>query len=339
MSIDHPYELLALILELQGAIRDAVVASCEERALEDLADVVEDGSAGDTIYAVDRVSEALLLGFFAERVAPRWPLILIAEGLPPEGVVLPVGSDPERALIRVIVDPIDGTRGLMYQKRPAWVLTGIAPNRGQATRLSDIFLAAQTEIPLVKQHLCDQLWAVAGEPARAERLNRLNGERRALSLRPSREHGIAHGFATISRFFPGARELLAAVDEAMVRATLGPPQPGKAHCFEDQYICSGGQLYELMAGHDRFIADLRPLLDRYLAARGEALGICCHPYDLCTALIAHQAGVILTDERGAPFDAPLNLEADVAWVGYANRAIRAQLEPALQAALREHGLI
>lgn len=339
MQIDSPHELLSLILELHVQIRDAVVASCEERALEDLADVVEDGSDGDTIYAVDRVSEALLLGFFAERVAPRWPLILIAEGLPPEGVVLPVGWDPERALIRVIVDPIDGTRGLMYQKRPAWILTGVAPNRGHGTRLSDTFLAVQTEIPLVKQHLCDQLWAIAGEPTRAERLNRLNGERRTLSLRPSREHGIAHGFATISRFFPGARELLAAVDEAMVRATLGPPQPGKAQCFEDQYICSGGQLYELMAGHDRFIADLRPLADRYLATRGEALGICCHPYDLCTALIAHQAGVILTDERGAPLDAPLNLEADVAWVGYANRAIRAQLEPALQAALRDHGLI
>jgi hypothetical protein len=33
-------------------------------------------------------------------------------------------------------------------------------------------------------------------------------------------------------------------------------QPGKTHCFEDQYICSGGQLYELMAGHDCFAAHI-----------------------------------------------------------------------------------
>lgn len=336
--IPHSDQLLALILELQAQIRDAVVAACEQHALEDLAGVAEDEAAGDTIYAVDRVSEALLVAFFAERVAPRWPLVLIAEGLPPEGVVLPPGLDPAAALIRVIVDPIDGTRGLMYQKRAAWVLTGVAPNRGPATRLSEIVLAAQTEIPLVKQHLCDVLWASADGPMQAERLNRLTGERRALTLRPSRAASIAHGFATVSRFFPGAREVLAAIDEAVVRATLGPPQLGKAQCFEDQYICSGGQLYELIAGHDRFVADLRPLLERYLAARGEALGICCHPYDLCTALVARQAGVILTNERGAALDAPLDVEADVGWVGYANTAIQAQIEPALQAALRAHGL-
>lgn len=337
--IPHSDDLLALILELQGQIRDTVVAACEQHALEELAGVAEDETSGDTIYAVDRVSEALLVAFFAERVAPRWPLVLLAEGLPPEGVVLPVGLDPAAALIRVIVDPIDGTRGLMYQKRSAWVLTGVAPNRGTATRLSEIVLAAQTEIPLVKQHLCDVLWASADGPMRAERLNRLNGERRVLTLRPSRAVSIAHGFATVSRFFPGARELLAAIDEAVVRATLGPPQLGKAQCFEDQYICSGGQLYELIAGHDRFVADLRPLLEHYLAARGEALGICCHPYDLCTALVARQAGVILTDERGAAFDAPLNVEADVGWVGYANAAIRAQIEPALQAALQTYELL
>ena len=41
---------------------------------------------------------------------------------------------------------------------------------------------------------------------------------------------------------------------------MGPAVAGKAACFEDQYLSTGGQLYELMAGHDRFIADIRPLL-------------------------------------------------------------------------------
>ena len=143
----------------------------------------------------------------------------------------------------------------------------------------------------------------------------------------------------VARFFPGAREELAAIDEEIVAAALGPVRPGKAHCFEDQYISTGGQLYELMAGHDRFVADLRPLLESVLARRGLALGICCHPYDLATELIAREAGVVVTDPRGAPLDAPLDVEADLAWVGYANQAIRAQVEPLLQAALRRRGLM
>jgi hypothetical protein len=339
MPIQDRDALLGLILQLHAQIRDAVVAACERRALEDLAGVAEDDAAGDTIYAVDRVSEAVLVGFFAEHVAPRWPLVLVGEGLPDGIVTLPEGLPQHEAVIRVIVDPIDGTRGLMYQKRPAWILTGVAPNKGPATRLSDIELAVQTEIPLVKQHLCDVLWATAGGALHAERLNRLTGEQAPIQLRPSQARSIAHGFATVSRFFPGMREELAAIDDGVVRAVLGPPQTGKAQCFEDQYISSGGQLYELIAGRDRFVADLRPLLDRHQASRGQALGICCHPYDLCTALIARQAGVLLTDETGNPFDGPFDIEADVGWIGYANAAIRAQIEPALLGALRERGLL
>jgi hypothetical protein len=143
----------------------------------------------------------------------------------------------------------------------------------------------------------------------------------------------------VSRFFPGAREELAAIDEEIVRGALGPVQPGKAHCFEDQYISTGGQLYELMAGHDRFVTDVRPLMERSLAARGLRLGICCHPYDLATELIAREAGVIVTDVAGGPLDAPLDVASEVSWAGYANARIRAQVEPLLHAALRTRGLL
>jgi hypothetical protein len=36
--------------------------------------------------------------------------------------------------------------------------------------------------------------------------------------------------------------------------------------------------------------------------------------------------------------APLDLASDVAWVGYANEAIRAQVEPALHAAMTANGV-
>lgn len=330
--------LLAPIVGLHERIRDAVVEACERTSLDEIARIDKDDE-GDTIYALDRVSENVLMELFESEVATIAPLVLVAEGLPSAGVMLPRGAKESEAMWRIIVDPIDGTRGLMYQKRSAWVLTGVARNGGGDTNLQDIELAVQTEIPLIKQHLSDTVWAFRGQGVKGYRMNRLTGEQYYLKLRPSRAKTIAHGFAMIARFFPGAREELAAIDEEIVRRALGPVHPGKAHCFEDQYISTGGQLYELMAGHDRFVADLRPMLERALEGRGLALGICCHPYDLCTELIARELGVMVTDATGAPLSAPLNLEADVTWVGYANEHIRAQIEPLLKAVLEERGLL
>ncbi len=336
--------LLQPIRTLHERIRDAVIDAFERAQsaqADTLAAVVDDrDDEGDTIYAVDRVSEEVLVHFFETEIAPRWPIVLVAEGLPGGSITLPRGTSDADARWRVIVDPIDGTRGLMYQKRSGWILTGVAPQSSKHTpTLADIELAVQTEIPLVKQHLCDSVWAVRGGGVRAERLNRLTGERQPLTLRPSRAATIAHGFAMISRFFPGARAELAAIDDEIVQAVLGPVRPGKAHCFEDQYVSTGGQLYELMTGHDRFVADLRPLMESVLARRGLALGICCHPYDLCTELIARELGVVITDEQGEPLRAPLDVDANVTWVGYANAKIRAQIEPALRQALLTRGLL
>jgi fructose-1,6-bisphosphatase/inositol monophosphatase family enzyme len=329
--------LLGPIRQLHAMIRDEVVRATERAAVEDLAQIDRDGE-GDTIYAIDRVSEELVIDFIEREISHRAPVVLIAEGLHGGKMALPRGARETDAAWRIIVDPIDGTRGLMYQKRSAWILTGVAANRGEQTSLADIELAVQTEVPLVKQHLSDTLWAVRGAGAEGERFNRLSGETYKLMSRPSRARSIAHGFAMVARFFPGAREELAAIDEEIVRGALGPPRHGKAHCFEDQYISTGGQLYELMAGHDRFVADLRPLMEQVLGRRGQSLGICCHPYDLCTELIARELGVIVTDERGEPLAAPLDVETDVAWVGYANAAIRAQIEPLLRRALEDRGL-
>jgi fructose-1,6-bisphosphatase/inositol monophosphatase family enzyme len=340
----HDHErLLAQLCALHEDIRDTVVAQAERQSIEALAAVEDDDAPGDTIFAVDRVGEERLVAFFEREIAPHRPLVLVAEGLRDTGygpgtLVLPREAAEDDADVRILVDPIDGTRPYMYQKRSAWILTGVAPNRGAQTRLRDIELALQTEIPLVKQHLSDALWAVREGGVRAERYNRLTGERTPVALHPSAATSIAQGFASISRFFPGVREELAAIDEEVVQGALGPVQRGKTHCWEDQYICTGGQLYELMAGHDRFIADLRPLVEPLLAQRGLALGICCHPYDLASFLVAEEAGVILTDGLGHPLDAPLTIEADVAWTGFANAAIRAQIEPHLTDALRRRGL-
>jgi hypothetical protein len=141
------------------------------------------------------------------------------------------------------------------------------------------------------------------------------------------------------RFFPGVRDVLAAIDDEIVLGAVGPAQSGKAQCFEDQYTSTGGQLYELMTGHDRFTADLRAHLGTVATERGLSRPLCCHPYDLCTELIAREAGVIVTNVAGGPLKAPLAVEPDVSWAGYANERIRATIEPLLQAALQKRGLL
>ncbi len=331
-------EFLEPVSQLHGRIRDAVVRACEESDTGEMSGIAKE-EEGDTIYAIDRVSEELLLDFFREQVTASDPMVLIAEGITGGQIVLPESASEKDARWRIIMDPIDGTRGIMYQKRSAWILTGVAPNTGSDTSLQDIEFAIQTEIPTVKQHLSDIVWAFRGQGVHAERYNRLTGDRSALELVPSSARTIAHGFAMISRFFPGAREVLAEIDEEVVREALGPVEPGKAHCFEDQYVCTGGQLYELMAGHDRFNADLRPLMEKVLARRGAMLGICCHPYDICTELIARELGVLITDEFGESLDAPLRVDADLSWIGYANRHIRQQIEPLLYEALAKRELL
>jgi hypothetical protein len=338
-AIRDEQSLLDLVRAIHERIRARVLAAAGAGTAEALS-AVAGHHAGDTIYAVDRLTEDALVEGFAE-LAREWPCLLVAEGLGTDGrALLPAGTPADRVEIVVIVDPIDGTRGFMYGKRPAWILTGVAPlpPGGRPPTLADIRLAVQTEIPLAKQHLADTVWAVAGAGVAAERWDRISGARQPLALRPSQAPDLAHGFASLAKFFPGTRAELAAIDDALVARLLGPPPPGAALVFDDQYLCSGGQLYELASGHDRFVADLRPLLAPVMRARGDNPALCAHPYDLCTELCAREAGVVVTDPAGRPLAAPLDVDSDVAWVGYANRRLADTVGPALRAELAARGL-
>jgi len=333
--ISNAFELLTHVRHIHAAIRDSIVAACKRQAIESLSTIVAE-QAGDAVFAIDRIAEEVLLEHFSV-LGQKRSFLLIAEGLGESGLAtFPAGLDPEDAELCIVIDPIDGTRGLMYQKRAAWILTGIAPNRGLQTSITDIELAVQTEIPLLKQHLCDSLWAIAGQGVSGERYNRLTQEQHALMPRPSQAPTIVQGYGNIARFFPGGRAELAAIDDELVERVCGPVIVGKPQTFEDQYISTGGQLYELMMGHDRWIADLRGAL----AARTRIpTGLCCHPYDICTELIAREAGVIVTDEQNRPVSVPLDVFTNLSWIGYANRAIYEQLAPALHTLLAEHDLL
>ncbi len=337
--MDRLNQIAESIKELHEIIRDRVLSTCENSSLQQLSEVVHEGK-GDTIYSIDRISEELIVEYFETEIVGIAPVILIAEGLSEDGhIVLPSGASEKDAEFRIIMDPIDGTREIMYQKRSAWILTGIAPNRGEDTNLQDIEFAVQTEIPIVKQHQSDVITAYKGKGIEARRYNRISGEYQPIHLQPSSAQSIKHGFAMIARFFHGARDILAQIEEEVIASIFGHIKTGKALCFEDQYLSTGGQIYELISGHDRFIADLRPLLENVMMERGVGLGLCCHPYDLCTELIARESGVIITDERGNPVNSKLNITENISWIGFANESIRREVEPHLVDTLRKYHLI
>lgn len=313
--------ILSRLREMQAALRTALRAHMLAQAPEVWSRTVRDG-AGDTIFGIDAAVEDLLLDHCA-RWGDEQHFVLLAEGLDDGGVEF---GRPGRggAPFRLLVDPVDGTRGLMFDKRSAFCLMGAAPDRGPDTTLQDIAVAVMTELPTTRQATSDVLWAVRGQGARGERLDLAGGRARELPLVPSAATTLRHGFATVDAYFPGGKVLLAELEEAILQRALGPWNPAKAEVYADQYICSGGQLAELALGRDRFVLDVRPLAHRKLGATSS---LCCRPYDLCAMLIAEEAGCIVCDPFGQPLRAPLDTTSDVAFAGYANRTLATRLQP------------
>jgi len=311
-----------LLCRLQDEIRDAV-RTAQRRGVKRMTRVAAVTSA-DTIYAIDKVSEATVLAWFTAHWPRRWPIELVMEGIDERhgAVTFPRGTPVGRTLFKCILDPIDGTRGLMYDKRSAWSLAALAPQRGAKTSLADIVVAAMTELPVSKQDRVDQLSVVRNRGVKAWRIDLRTGRRTGFTPRPSRAKGVAHGFASFAKFFPPGKAWLAEREEKLWRA-LGEG----AEIFDDQYLSSGGQVYELLMGHDRFVADLRPLA---FAALKVKTSLACHPYDICTALIAQELGCVITAPNGQPLRAPLDTTTPVAWLGYANKALARRIGPKLR---------
>ena len=178
------------------------------------------------------------------------------------------------------------------------------------------------------------LWAEKGKGAGGKRVDLRNGDEQSLTFSPSKATTIDHGFASISDFFPGTKVLAGQVMEHLVAQLIGPADVTRATVFEDQYISTGGQFYELIVGHDRFNADLRPIFYRL---QKQPEGMCCHPYDCATMLIAREVGVVLTDGLGRPLDGPLDVTSGISWAGYANSQLQRLIEPILSGYLKSLG--
>jgi hypothetical protein len=305
---------------------------------DDLARPIE-RVGGDMIYELDRHVEPVIEGEIDAWPEDWKPLLLIAEGLNESGRKR-FGRDADPLRYRLLVDPIDGTRGLMYDKRSAWFAAAIVPDDGEATSLEQSAAAVLVELPTTKQAWADAWVAARGRPTWGQRASVDGTRMQDLSPAPSRADSLRDGFGHIVSFFPGTKMLAAELLERIVRVTLGRGEPGEAQVFDDQYISTSGQLVELMIGHDRFCSDLRPLLQRIGSREGQAgdQGLVCHSYDMAGWLVAQQAGVIVTDGFGRPLQLPLDVHHPVHWCGYANADLQAQIQPVILAWLSQRGL-
>jgi fructose-1,6-bisphosphatase/inositol monophosphatase family enzyme len=328
-NLDHR-TLITRLRVLQADIRASLRAHMRSQEQAVWARTVRD-DAGDTIFGIDADVEDVLVQHCQEWGKTQH-FVLIAEGIDPDGIQF---GQPGRGgpPFRLLADPIDGTRGLMYDKRSAWCLMGIAPDKGPATKLSDIEVAVMTELPTTRQATSDVLWATVGQGAKAERHDISTGAPRPLALVPSQATDLRHGFASVSNFFQGGKELIARLEEAILLRALGEWNAQKAEVYSDQYISSGGQLAEVALGRDRFVLDVRPLVHKKL---GKSSSLACRPYDVVTARIAIEAGCVVCDPFGGPLDAPLDTTTNVAFACYSNRALADRLIPIVADEVRRH---
>lgn len=323
-----------LLCGLHREIQETLLKA-RERQARDFANVAAVTSA-DTIYVIDRLSEEAIFAWFEREWPKTWPVELVMEGLDDgEEATFPRGTPVEKTLFKCILDPIDGTRGLMYDKRSAWILTGLAPQRGAKTNLADIELAVMTELPTSKQWRADQISAVRGGGVAgvvAKAFDVRGGKAKRFRPRLSEARDFKHGFAALSRFFPEGKGLIAKLEEEMWHELLGGAKTLPL-VFDDQYISTGGQLYEILVGHDRMLGDIRPDV---FAKLGIVSSLTCHPYDICTELILREMGGIVEDLEGKPLRDPLDVTSPVTWVAFANPVLARQVRPVLRRLVKKY---
>jgi len=329
----------ACLLETGQAVRTQTIKSLKEKERNRLVAIAKEAKE-DAIFGIDKDVEEPIIETLAKYADSLGGILLIAEGISENGepLAIPAGIDPETAFWQVIIDPIDGTRGLMYDKRSGFFLAGAAPNNGIETRLSDILVSVMVELPTTRQYLTDSFSAIRSEGFQCFRENLITKEKLTCPALVSQEQTLIRGFAQIARYAPPGREILAAIDDELLYRLYPELADKKVLIFEDQYISTGGQMYEMLMGHDRFTADLRGRLGVYFKKKGLRPTFSSHPYDAAAFLIAEEAGCILTNSYGEKHDTPLDLETPADYILYANQTLYEHIWPVLKAIMEEKGL-
>lgn len=330
----HADALARLLWRAHQYMRDNVRRALIEQSQDELTAVAAQAEV-DTIYGIDTIAEHSLLEFLEQHHQEAPPFLLVGEF--ETGEAIPFGAGAPQ--FRVLCDPIDGTRLLMYAKASGWILSGILPEKGNDSRLADIIFSLQTEIPIPKYAYMDTLWAAAGSGAFRLRENVQTQQSATQQLYADHSSDLRHSFISFIKLFPRGKKWVSEIEEDFLRIALGEGANEPASVFEDQHLATGGQIYALILGQSKLVVDIRPNFNQIWRSRTEPTVLCAHPYDLAGWLIAREAGVAIRNVAGGPFDGPTHATAEIGWIGFANEALARRYQENLLTVLRQHDII
>src|SRR3954452_23972825 len=262
-----------LVRELALALREQVVPHVGSHVARAHSG---DAVGGDVTFAIDADAEELLQSFLAER-APD-----VAFYSEDAGLVVPSGTTPKHVLV---VDPVDGTRPALAGLESCCVSVAAAPY-GDGVTMADVTVGCVVEIPSGRVLLAERgAGLVEGGPSRLSATERL--ERmfwifgfRGRPARPLTE--VLGNLIDISSVGGASFDLGSACFDTMCVVD------GRL----DAYVEPGPLLVEQVPG-------MREEFERV----GGGAVLNNSPYDLAAAaLIASEAGAVVTDAAGEPFD-------------------------------------
>jgi len=321
--------LMELVREIEQATRTLLQSALAGGDLGSLSRTVSEG-AGDTTFGLDLPSEELLTGWLTES-ARRSPLSVMTEDsgwrhLGPD----PSGGEPvelsgfDHGGPRIAFDPVDGTRNLMADLRSAWTVVSFAPPGASKPRLSDLTGGIVAELPTSRARSKRVLSAERGGACRVEEIELLSGDRLSdRILAADTDDRVDHGYFPFFRYMHDLGVATAQLETDFLVRLAQEESADVRNCYDDQYICSAGQLVLLAEGTYRFAVDPRA----FLAERRGRPTITTKPYDIGGAVLCAQAaGCVVTAADGSALDFPIDTHSPISFVGYANAATHLRLE-------------
>jgi myo-inositol-1(or 4)-monophosphatase len=262
-----------LVRELALALREHVLPQVGSHAARAHAG---DAAGGDVTFAIDARAEQLLHSFLSER-APD-----VAFYSEDAGLVLPGTAKPQHVLV---VDPVDGTRPALAGLESCCVSVAAAPF-GENVTMGDVTVGCCVEIPSGRVFLAERgAGLVEGGPTRLsanERIDRM--------------------FWTFGFRGRPARPLIEVLAELIDASSVGGAcfDLGSA-CFDTMCVVDG-RLDAYVEPGPLLVEQVSGMREEFERVGGGAV-LNNSPYDLAAAaLIASEAGAVVTDAAGDPYD-------------------------------------
>ena len=235
-----------------------------------------DAAGGDVTFAIDAHAEELLQSFLSQH-APD-----VAFYSEDAGLVVPGDAKPQHVLV---VDPVDGTRPALAGLESCCVSVAAAPF-GDGVTMSDVSVGCCVEIPSGRVFLAERgAGLVEGGPARLSENTQLD-----------------RMFWTFGFRGRPARPLVEVLGDLIDVSSVGGASfdLGSA-CFDTMCVVDG-RLDAYVEPGPLLVEQVPGMREEFERVGGGAV-LNNSPYDLtAAALIASEAGAVVTDAAGEPFD-------------------------------------